>query len=48
MKSWQKLMLSTAEQINEVGKTYFQNKSLNLALIGDFNNRQKLEEIVEL
>lgn len=36
----------TKEQIDEVGKRYFKNEGLNLALIGNYKDRQKLEEMV--
>lgn len=36
------------DQITQVGKTYFKNSTLNLALIGDYSDRQKLEDIVRL
>ncbi|HUD44582.1 MAG TPA: pitrilysin family protein [Patescibacteria group bacterium] len=35
-------------EIAEVGQKYFKNGTLNLALIGDFSDRQKLEDIVKL
>lgn len=51
-----KLDAITVDEIVEVGKTYFRNSTLNLALIGDFpssesdknSDRQKLTEIVKL
>lgn len=38
----------TKEEIEEVGKKYFTNKGLNLALIGAFEDQQALEELVTL
>lgn len=38
----------TKEQVEEVGKKYFKNSGLNLALIGNFDDKQSLEEIVRL
>jgi len=38
----------TKDQVEEMGKKYFKNETLNLALIGDFADRQKLEDIVKL
>lgn len=37
----------TKEDIEEVGKKYFINRGLNLALIGNFEDRQALEEVVQ-
>ncbi len=37
----------TKEQIIEAGKKYFVNEGLNLALIGNYNDRQKLENILK-
>lgn len=38
----------TKEQVDEVGKKYFKNEGLNLALIGNFDDKASLEEIVKL
>lgn len=38
----------TKEEIEAVGKQYFINKTLNLALIGNFKDRQKLEALLKL
>lgn len=38
----------TKEQIDEVGKKYFKNEGLNLALIGAFEDKSALEELVKL
>ncbi len=38
----------TKEQIDEVGKKYFVNTGLNLALIGNFEDKKALEELVVL
>ena len=38
----------TKEEIESVGKKYFTNFGLNLALIGNFEDRQALEELVQL
>lgn len=38
----------TKDQVTEVGRKYFKNETLNLALIGDFADGQRLEEIVSL
>ncbi len=37
----------TKDDIEEVGKKYFTNRGLNLALIGNFEDRQALEEVVQ-
>lgn len=37
----------TKDDIEEVGKKYFINRGLNLALIGNFEDRQALEEVVQ-
>lgn len=36
----------TKEQIEAVGKKYFVNEGLNLALIGNYSDRQKLEDML--
>jgi predicted Zn-dependent peptidase len=38
----------TKEQVEEVGKEFFVEKGLNLALIGNFEDRQKLEALLKL
>ncbi|MBI4097115.1 MAG: insulinase family protein [Candidatus Levybacteria bacterium] len=38
----------TTEDIDRVGKAYFQNSGLNLALIGNFADRQRLEDLLRL
>lgn len=38
----------TKEQVEEVGKEFFISKGLNLALIGNFEDRQKLEDLLKL
>jgi predicted Zn-dependent peptidase len=38
----------TKEQVESVGKEFFTDKTLNLALIGDFEDRQKLEKLLKL
>jgi predicted Zn-dependent peptidase len=38
----------TVDQINKVGQKYFINQGLNLALIGNFDNRQALEDVLSL
>lgn len=38
----------TKEDIENVGKEFFVEKGLNLALIGDFEDRQKLESLLKL
>jgi len=38
----------TVDQIDEVGKKYFVNEGLNLALIGNYEHQDQLEEIVKL
>lgn len=38
----------TMDQVEEAGKTYFKNAGLNLALIGNFDNRQALESVLKL
>jgi predicted Zn-dependent peptidase len=38
----------TKEAIETVGKQYFINQTLNLALIGNFKDRQKLEALLKL
>ena len=37
----------TKEDVEAVGKEFFVQKNLNLALIGNFDNRQKLEELLK-
>lgn len=36
----------TKEEIEKVGQKYFKNESLNLALIGNYNDKEKLEEVL--
>lgn len=38
----------TKDEVDEVGKTYFKDQGLNLALIGNFEDRQALEELLQL
>lgn len=38
----------TTEDVKAVGKEFFVNKGLNLALIGNFEDRQKIEELLKL
>lgn len=38
----------TREEVEAVGKEFFVNKTLNLALIGNFEDRQKLENLLKL
>jgi predicted Zn-dependent peptidase len=38
----------TKEQVEAMGQKYFVNQGLNLALIGNFEDRQALEELVQL
>ena len=38
----------TKDDVNAVGKKYFKNAGLNLALIGNFDNRQALENVLHL
>lgn len=38
----------TKEQIEEVGKKYFKDAGLNFAMIGNFEDRQKLEGLLKL
>jgi len=38
----------TIEEINKAGQKYFVNQGLNLALIGNFDNRQALEDVLSL
>ncbi len=38
----------SVEQIDEVGKKYFNNEGLNLALIGNYEDRQGLENLLKL
>jgi predicted Zn-dependent peptidase len=42
----QKIDAVTKEQIDEMGKKYFVNKGLNLALIGNFENKEALEKLL--
>lgn len=42
----EKIEAVTLEQIIDVGKKYFINKNLNMALIGNYNDRQKLESLL--
>lgn len=37
----------TIEQVEAVGKQYFNNEGLNLALIGNYNDKEKLEEVLK-
>lgn len=37
----------TEEQVEAVGKKYFTNEGLNLALIGNYSDRQALEEVLK-
>lgn len=36
----------TKEEIEKVGQKYFNNEGLNLALIGNYNDKEKLEEVL--
>lgn len=38
----------TKEQVEEVGREFFVDKGLNLALIGNFEDRQKLQDLLKL
>lgn len=38
----------TVEEVDAVGKKYFVNNGLNLALIGNYSDRQALEKLVQL
>ncbi|MBI3070186.1 MAG: insulinase family protein [Candidatus Levybacteria bacterium] len=38
----------TIEEVQKVGRRYFKNQNLNLALIGDFPDGQKFEKLLEL
>ena len=38
----------TLEQVEAAGKEFFVEKGLNLALIGNFEDRQKLESLLKL
>ncbi len=38
----------TKEEVEAVGKKFFINDTLNLALIGNFEDRQKLESLLKL
>lgn len=44
----EKIEAITAEDIESVGKEFFKNEGLNLALIGKFEDRNKLESLVKL
>ncbi len=37
----------TVDQVNEIGKKYFVNKGLNFALIGNYENKDQIEKLVE-
>ena len=37
----------TKEEVEAVGKEFFKEDSLNLALIGNFEDRQKLESLLK-
>ncbi len=41
-----KIEAVTKDQVDEVGKKYFVNQGLNLALIGNYSDRQKLESVL--
>ena len=43
-----KLDAVTIDQVEAAGKKYFKNEGLNLALIGNFDNRQALENVLQL
>ena len=47
-ESLQKIDAVSLDEVNAVGQEFFKNESLNLALIGKFEDRQKLEELVKL
>jgi predicted Zn-dependent peptidase len=38
----------TKDEVDDVGKKYFKDQGLNLALIGNFEDRQALEELLQL
>lgn len=38
----------TMDEVEEAGKRHFKNEGLNLALIGNFDNRQALENVLQL
>lgn len=38
----------TKEDVENVGKEFFKNENLNLALIGNFEDRQKIDELLKL
>jgi len=38
----------TEERIQEVAKKYFVKDGLNLAVIGDFDSRQRFEKLLKL
>lgn len=38
----------TLEEVEQVGREFFKNESLNLALIGKFDDRQRLENLLKL
>lgn len=44
----EKIDAVTIDQVDEAGKKYFKNEGLNLALIGNYSEADKLEEIVRL
>jgi predicted Zn-dependent peptidase len=43
-----KIEAVSEEEVEEVGKEFFKNEGLNLALIGKYEDRQRLEELVKL
>lgn len=43
-----KIEAVSIDDINRVGKTYFRNGGLNLALIGNYTDREALEKLLEL
>ncbi len=44
----EKIEKVTKEEIEAAGQEFFKNEGLNLALIGDFEDRQKLESLLKL
>jgi predicted Zn-dependent peptidase len=38
----------TLEQVENVAKKYFKNETLNLAIIGNFEDRQRFEKLLKL
>lgn len=44
----QKIDVVNTDELNAVGKKFFENKGLNLALIGNFEDRQALENLLQL